>query len=265
MWIESHSDVWTHFKTRRLQKALNVPLTQTIGHLMSLWHFTLDNSWQAGDLERWGDDGIEEACRWTGESGVCVTALRDCGYLDGFKVHDWIDYAGELVRKRRTREMRKVEAAAVILSDAGPAFDTFWIAYPRQVRRVEAAKAWCTIAPDAALTAQIMMALKSHTASIEWQRDGGAFIPHPNTWLTHRRWEERLRPAPLPPAAPVPKCASCFSGARLPNSIWCDKCAWCVACDREDGVQSFDAPEMTKGPDGQVTCPKHLGMARAAA
>lgn len=265
MWIESHSDIWNHFKTRRLQKILGIPLVQAVGHLLSLWHFTLDNAWQNGDLERWGDDGIEEACRWSGKTGHLIAALREVGYIDEYKVHDWFDYAGELVRKRRTREMRKIAEAGNVLADAGPAFDSFWEKYPRQVRRVEAAKAWIDLNPDELLVKKIMLALDQHKTSLDWARDMGAFIPFPNTWLMHRRFEERLRPAPTPPPAPVPKCDACGYKARDDKSLYCEGCGWCVACDDDGGVQMFGPLELRKGKDGRPSCPKHSGKEEAAA
>ncbi len=265
MWIESHSDIWNHFKTRRLQKHLGIPLTQTVGHLLSLWHFTLDNSWQTGDLERWGEDGIEDACRWAGQPGALINALREVGYLDEYKVHDWFDYAGELVRKRRTREMRRVVENSGLLSEAGVLFEKFWAEYPRQVRRVEAAKVWLDLnlndPAKEGLVKKIMEALAQHKGSLDWARDGGTFIPFPNTWLEKSRWEERLRAMPEAPPAPQPKCDACGlnSSKRLPNSVYCKECAWCVACDDNGGIQMFAPHELRKGADGRPSCPDHMG------
>ena len=37
-------------------------------------------------------------------------------------------------------------------------------------------------------------AVENHKRSAQWAKDGGAFIPHPTTWLNQRRWEEDLAP-----------------------------------------------------------------------
>ena len=50
-------------------------------------------------------------------------------------------------------------------------------------------------------------ALRRFRASPEWQRDGGAYIPHPATWLRDRRWEDDdlWNGGPdLPPEEPEP-------------------------------------------------------------
>lgn len=99
-WIEFHDDVWEHHKTERLADILGLPVTYTVGHMASLWHFVLRNAWRDANLEPWGDRGIERAARWIGEPGVFVKAARDSGIIDGFVVHGWAERAGRLVGER---------------------------------------------------------------------------------------------------------------------------------------------------------------------
>lgn len=106
-WIESHSDIWGHWKTLALMRALGVSDVQAVGHLQSLWHFVLEHAWRDSDLSKWGDDGIEGAARWRGEPGAMVKALRDSGFLDGAIVHGWAERAGKLVRDRFYNEERR--------------------------------------------------------------------------------------------------------------------------------------------------------------
>lgn len=75
-------------------------------------------------------------------------------------------------------------------------FAEFYAAYPRREKRAEAEKVWIKIAPDAALTARIMQAVEAQKRSPQWAKDGGAFIPHPASWLNGKRWEDE---APKPP------------------------------------------------------------------
>jgi hypothetical protein len=50
-------------------------------------------------------------------------------------------------------------------------------------------------------------AVENHKRSAQWTKDGGAFIPHPTTWLNQRRWEEDLAPDNT-----IPKGASGIMG-----------------------------------------------------
>jgi hypothetical protein len=78
-------------------------------------------------------------------------------------------------------------------------FDRFWAAYPRHEKRAAAEKAWRALQPDEALVARLMAAVSWQSASADWRRDGGRFVPHASSWLNGRRWEDE-RPAPSPPA-----------------------------------------------------------------
>ena len=88
-----------HPKVRRFARALGVGLAQAVGHLELLWHFTAKFA-PAGDLGRFHDADIEEACAWEGESGKMVAALTESGWLDSHAqhrviVHDWSEHADD--------------------------------------------------------------------------------------------------------------------------------------------------------------------------
>ncbi len=106
-WIEFHDDIWEHHKTERLSDLLGLPIVYTVGHLASLWHFTLRNAWRDADLAPWGEKGIERGARWVGDPGKFVAAARECGFLDGTIVHGWMDRAGKLVQDRLYNEQRR--------------------------------------------------------------------------------------------------------------------------------------------------------------
>jgi len=67
-------------------------------------------------------------------------------------------------------------------------FNEFWAACPRKVGKGSAEKAWRKIAPDEALTMQIVKAMTEQRTCEQWTRDGGKFIPHPATWLNRKGW-----------------------------------------------------------------------------
>ena len=74
-------------------------------------------------------------------------------------------------------------------------FDEFWAAYPRKEGKDDALAVWRTgrskagrpIPPVGILLAAIERAKQSR----DWQKDDGAFIPHPATWLRKGRWDDQ--------------------------------------------------------------------------
>jgi uncharacterized protein YdaU (DUF1376 family) len=66
-------------------------------------------------------------------------------------------------------------------------FTEFWQAYPRKVGKGAAEKAWAKASPD---LQAVLTALAWQTKQDGWTKDGGAFIPHPGTYLNQRRWED---------------------------------------------------------------------------
>ena len=76
-------------------------------------------------------------------------------------------------------------------NDRAEDFERFWKEYPRKVNKQGALNAFLKIDEDIAV---LLEALKNHKRSAQWTKDGGAFIPHPTTWLNQKRWEEELVP-----------------------------------------------------------------------
>lgn len=120
-WIESHQELARHPKTKRLARLLGVSLPAAIGHLHFLWWWAMDYA-QDGDLSRYDEYDIADACGWEGDEKQIVDALIESGFVDktddGLVIHDWYDYAGRLIekreqnreRKRRSRAKAKVES-----------------------------------------------------------------------------------------------------------------------------------------------------------
>jgi len=81
-------------------------------------------------------------------------------------------------------------------SDCPESFGLFWKMYPKKKAKESAAKSWAKLKPDETLISEIMAGLASQVTSDDWKKDGGAFIPHPATWLNAKRWNDEVKQAP---------------------------------------------------------------------
>lgn len=73
-------------------------------------------------------------------------------------------------------------------------FERFWKVYPRRQGKGDARKAFAKINPSEALLGQMLTAVIAASASYQWKKDGGQFIPLPATWLNQERWLDEVRP-----------------------------------------------------------------------
>lgn len=74
-------------------------------------------------------------------------------------------------------------------------FEEFWKAYPRKQGKENAKRAFEKRKPDRSLLTQMLQALSQHSASEQWTKDGGKFIPMAVTWLNQARWTDELSAA----------------------------------------------------------------------
>jgi len=118
-WIESHQELEMHQKTRKLARTLSLSIPSAIGTLHLLWWFTLEQAWRNGNLSMYDDASIESACRWQGNEGDLIKALQESGFLDGKKVHDWLDFAGRLVKDRIAYEKANGKRKKTVRKPAG--------------------------------------------------------------------------------------------------------------------------------------------------
>lgn len=115
-WIKSHQELRDHPKTRKLAHILGVSRPTAIGHLQCLWWWALDYA-DDGDLSKFDEIDIALGADWDADSHEFVQALIAVGFIDvceagGLYVHDWDDYAGTLVRRRRANTERMRDARA---------------------------------------------------------------------------------------------------------------------------------------------------------
>jgi len=114
-WIESHQSLRDHPKTRKLSRILGASLPATIGHLQCLWWWAIDYA-EDGNLSRFDAFDIAIGGEWDQDAEAFVDALVTVGFLeytsDGLTVHDWDDYAGKLIERRKANAERMRKARA---------------------------------------------------------------------------------------------------------------------------------------------------------
>lgn len=75
-------------------------------------------------------------------------------------------------------------------------FDEFWSAYPRKTGKGAARRAWMRSKPP---LSACLFAIRWQLRDKAWLKDGGAFIPHPSTWINSERWLDEQPAAPRAP------------------------------------------------------------------
>ncbi|GAC1626763.1 MAG: hypothetical protein NVS9B10_15020 [Nevskia sp.] len=78
------------------------------------------------------------------------------------------------------------------LSDDWPGFDEFYKAYPKKQGPKKAREAWAKLKPNELLRASIARAVTAWSATSDWQKEGGKFVPMPATWINGGRWEDEV-------------------------------------------------------------------------
>jgi len=124
-WIKLHGDVFANKKivltAARLARG---DVYRIVGHLGRLWVWAMDNA-EDGNLGHLVATAIADAAGWKGNAQTFVGVLADVGLLDyesevdkktgevrrlNFCIHDWNDYAGRLIERRRDDRDRKKAA-----------------------------------------------------------------------------------------------------------------------------------------------------------
>lgn len=99
-WIKSYVNLADHPKVHSLALELQIEVPHAIGILHLLWWFTLRFSWRNGNLKNFSDELIAKACHWQKTPTTLIAALKKAHFLDDYKIHDWHDFAGRLVKDR---------------------------------------------------------------------------------------------------------------------------------------------------------------------
>ncbi len=101
-----HVDVTLHVT----EDIKNITRYATIGHLVSLWLWALDNA-PDGDISSLTSAEFADAVGWAGDPDLFRDGLVEVGFLDQnegkISIHDWADYSGKLIDRRQIDAARQ--------------------------------------------------------------------------------------------------------------------------------------------------------------
>ncbi|WP_178382337.1 hypothetical protein [Paenibacillus sp. P3E] len=91
---------------------MKIDIPATIGHLHLLWWWAMDNL-PDGNLSVLEPEDIADEMMWSGDAAELLQALHETGFVDEVNgelfIHDWHDYIGRLLERRRKETERKRE------------------------------------------------------------------------------------------------------------------------------------------------------------
>jgi DNA replication protein DnaC len=67
-------------------------------------------------------------------------------------------------------------------------FEEFWREYPRKVGRMKAERTWKRMSDNERYMA--IRGLRLWCQTVQWQSNGGLFVPYASTFLNQERWRE---------------------------------------------------------------------------
>jgi hypothetical protein len=102
-WIPAFQSLRLHSKRKRLGRLLGIGLHETVGVIICLWWWALDEA-ENGDLSRFSDMDVADGADWTGDASAFVTALTEAGFLsEDRRLANWSGYVGRLISQREAR------------------------------------------------------------------------------------------------------------------------------------------------------------------
>lgn len=76
-------------------------------------------------------------------------------------------------------------------------FERFYQAYPKKKSKGNAAKWFRIHKPDRALVDRMIESLNRQKLTLDWQKEGGKYIPYPASWLNSQGWENEVDPTEI--------------------------------------------------------------------
>ena len=106
-------------------------------------------------------------------------------------------------------------------------FVLFWNSYPKKTGKEAALKAWNKMKFRGDI-GHILFAVKQQTASDQWKKDDGQFIPNPATWLNQGRWDDQ------------PTQIDQKQERRIPNKVYSDEPAFGSGKGSNESVSAYN-------------------------
>ena len=94
----------------------------------------------------------------------------------------------QIARENKKEKENKIENKIENKCLTG-AFDVFWDVYPKKTGKGDARKAFSKVKVPVEV---LVAAVETQKQSVQWQKEGGQYIPNPSTWLNQGRWEDEL-------------------------------------------------------------------------
>lgn len=95
--------------------------------------------------------------------------------------------------KEKERENDSSPPVVPLKGDVVPrGFDAWWAAYPKKVGKQDAMRSYAR-ALKTATPEEMLTALEAQKRCVQWQREGGRFVPNPATWLNQGRWDDEVQ------------------------------------------------------------------------
>lgn len=127
---------------------------------------------------------------------ICNTPpIAKMQYPSSIKISSYKDTQ---IKTALTRESVCADASCMSSPTAATdaRFVEFWSSYPRKVGKQAALRIWRKLNPDDELLEQMKRAIRWQSATEQWRKQGGRFIPHPATWLNQGRWQDEPTATP---------------------------------------------------------------------
>jgi hypothetical protein len=92
-------------------------------------------------------------------------------------------------KNKNDKKEKKNKSTSIGYTDE---FERFWSAYPKKVGKGAAFKAWKNLNGTRPEVDELIRIVEQQKKSEQWCKQGGQFIPNPQTWLNQARWEDEL-------------------------------------------------------------------------
>ena len=210
-WLRLWHDMPTDPKWRTISKASG----QRIGDVMSVYVHMLvcaSNATERGRTQSFNSEDVASALDLDTEQVEQIIAAMQGRVLDGDLLKGWENRQvaredGSAERAKAWREAQKAASERTPNTaerkrtpdkdkdkdkkkDTPSAFGVFWNAYPKKEAKKDAASVFEKLNPNPELLAVILAALATKSASFDWTKEDGKYVPLPATWLRAERWTD---------------------------------------------------------------------------